>query len=56
MMTDSQGQINTFRHLNTKKIKVPQSSHVIQKKKKKKHQSVKNFFFERPKTYMPDKI
>lgn len=35
MMTDSQGQINTFRHLNTKTIKVPQSSHVIQKKKKK---------------------
>lgn len=37
MMTDSQGQINTFRHLNTKKIKVPQSSHVIQKKEKKKN-------------------
>lgn len=32
MMTDSQGQINTFRHLDTKKIKVPQFSHVIKKK------------------------
>lgn len=53
VMTDSQGQIKTFRDLNTEKITVPQSSYVIQKTPIYK---IRFYFSKEPKTYMPDKM
>lgn len=51
MMTDSWGQIKTFRDLDTETIMLPQSSYVIQKTP---ICEIKFCFSKKPKTYMPD--